>query len=44
MIYGASNVALFARAGYFVDTLLMGAKLADLPVEQPTVIEFNRQQ
>jgi ABC-type uncharacterized transport system substrate-binding protein len=40
MIYGASNVALFKRAGYFVDKLLKGAKPADLPVEQPAVIEL----
>jgi putative ABC transport system substrate-binding protein len=40
MIYGASNVALFQRAAYFVDRLLKGDKPADLPVEQPTVIEL----
>jgi putative tryptophan/tyrosine transport system substrate-binding protein len=40
MVYGASNVALFMRAGYFVDKLLKGAKPADLPVEQPRVIEL----
>ena len=40
MIYGASNVALFKRAGYFVDKMLKGATPVDLPVEQPTVIEL----
>jgi putative tryptophan/tyrosine transport system substrate-binding protein len=40
MVYGASNVALFKRAAYFVDKLLKGAKPADLPVEQPRVIEL----
>jgi putative tryptophan/tyrosine transport system substrate-binding protein len=39
MTYGASNVALFKRAAYFVDRILKGAKPGDLPVEQPTVIE-----
>ena len=39
MTYGASNVALFKRAAYFVDRILKGSKPGDLPVEQPTVIE-----
>jgi putative ABC transport system substrate-binding protein len=40
MVYGASNVALFERAAYYVDRILKGSKPAELPVEQPTVIEL----
>ena len=41
MTYGASNVALFKRAAYFVDKILKGAKPGELPVEQPTTIELT---
>jgi len=40
MVYGASNVELFKRAAYYVDRILKGSKPAELPVEQPTVIEL----
>jgi len=39
MTYGASNVALFRRAVYFVDRILKGTGAEDLPDEQPTTIE-----
>ena len=34
MSYGSSNPDNYARAVYYVDRLLKGAKVADLPVEQ----------
>ena len=34
MSYGPSLAEMFGRAGYYIDRLLKGAKVSDLPVEQ----------
>ena len=40
MSYGPSFTDLFRRAGDYVDKILRGAKLGELPVEQPTKFDF----
>src|SRR5258708_17730253 len=39
--YGASERKLLVRAGYYLKRILDGADPADLPVEQPTLIELR---
>jgi putative ABC transport system substrate-binding protein len=38
--YGPRLVESYRRTAYFVDRILKGAKPADLPIEQPTVLEL----
>jgi putative ABC transport system substrate-binding protein len=40
MSYTSDEVANYRRAAYYVDRILKGTKIADLPVKQPTKFEF----
>ena len=40
MSYAADEDAICQRVAVFVDKILKGAKPAELPVEQPTKLEF----
>ena len=42
LTYGASLATMFHFvAAYYVDRILQGAKLVDLPIQQPTKLEFS---
>jgi putative tryptophan/tyrosine transport system substrate-binding protein len=38
--YGPDYIHMYSRAPFYVDRILKGTKPADLPVEQPTKVEF----
>lgn len=40
LCYGVNNVDLFRQAAPYVDRILRGAKVVDLPIQQPTRFEL----
>jgi len=38
--YGANDTEMYVRGAYFIDRILRGAKVADLPIEQATRFEL----
>ena len=40
LAYGPDYLHMYRRAPLYVDRILKGTKPADLPVEQPTKVEF----
>jgi putative ABC transport system substrate-binding protein len=38
--YGIDSLDLYGRAASYVDRILRGAKVAELPVQQPTKVEL----
>ena len=40
LTYGANALNAFTRGAYYLNKILRGAKLSDLPIEQPTKFDF----
>jgi len=38
--YGANDTEMYVRGAYFIDRILRGAKVGDLPIEQATRFEL----